>query len=157
MVRKGNRLLESVSVTIQQAPQATLVRAVGDAGVVLAQSASGELKIASAAGSITIAASAARTASGNSGDVDVAIQKIAEITLDVTAVSGTTPVMNFYIEGKDQLSGKYRVIWSRMNINAALTDGVLITALAYRYIRARWVLTGTNPSFTFSCGGECKS
>jgi hypothetical protein len=107
--------------------------------------------------SVTIAPSAARTASGNTSDIDVGRFMCGEICLDVTAVSGTSPVLNVYVEGKDQLSGKYRTLWSRTGISAVGTFGCTVERLAFKYIRARWTISGTSPSFTFSIGMEGKS
>jgi len=106
---------------------------------------------------VIILPSASRTASGNTGDIDVGRFICAEVCLDITAVSGTSPVLNVYLEGKDQLSGKYKVIWSVENISSTSTHWLTITTLAFRYIRARWTISGTSPSFTFSIGMEAKS
>jgi cell wall-associated NlpC family hydrolase len=107
---------------------------------------------------VAIAPSAARTASGNTNDIDVARFLKAEICIDVTAVSGTTPTLDVYVEGKDQLSGKYKTLFSQTGINAV---GTFWTPnpidIAFKYIRARWVIGGTSPSFTFSIGLEGKS
>jgi hypothetical protein len=107
---------------------------------------------------IVIAPSAARTASGNTSDIDVGRILKAEICIDVTAVSGTTPTLDVYVEGKDQLSGKYKTLFSQTGINAV---GTFWTPnpidIAFKYIRARWVIGGTSPQFVFSVGMEAKS
>jgi len=105
---------------------------------------------------ITIHASGAETADGNSGDIDVADYYGAELCLDVTAVSGTNPSMDFYVEGRDPVSGKYKVLDSFTGITATGTHWTTITNLFFRYIRARWVISGTSPSFEFSHGGSFK-
>lgn len=107
--------------------------------------------------SVVISPSSAKTTNGNTSDIDVGRFICGEVCLDVTAVSGTSPNMNFYLEGKDQLSGKYKTIWSQTGITAVGTYWVTITTLAFRYIRARWEISGTSPSFTFSVGMEGKS
>lgn len=106
---------------------------------------------------VTIHASGAETADGNSGDIDLQGYYAAEICLDVTDVSGTSPSMDVYIEGKDPESGKYKVIDSHTGITATGTFWTTITDLIFRYIRARWVISGTSPSFTFSIGASCKA
>jgi len=107
--------------------------------------------------SVTLVPSAARTESGNTADIDVGRFTCGEICLDVTAVSGTTPTLDVYIEGKDQLSGKYKVLFSQTGINAVSTYWFTITTNAWKYLRVRWVISGTSPSFTFSVGMEAKS
>jgi hypothetical protein len=106
---------------------------------------------------VTIASSGARTAGGNTSDIDIGRFLYGEFCLDVTAVSGTTPTLDVYIEAKDQLSGKYKVIWSQTGINAVGTFWSGVLTLPYKYVRARWVIGGTSPSFTFSIGLEAKS
>jgi hypothetical protein len=107
--------------------------------------------------SVVLVPSGARTASGSTTDIDVGRFMCAEICLDVTAVSGTSPSLDVYIEGKDQMSGKYKVLFSQTGINAVSTYWFTITTLAFKYIRVRWVISGTSPSFTFSVGLEGKS
>jgi len=107
--------------------------------------------------SVTISPSSAKTASGNTADIDVGRFVKGEVCVDVTAVSGTTPTLDIYIEGKDQLSGKYKTLWSQTGITGVGTFWLTITDLIFKYIRARWVIGGTTPSFTFSVGMEGKS
>jgi hypothetical protein len=107
---------------------------------------------------VAILPSAARTASGITSDINVEKFIAAEVCVDVTAVSGTSPTLDVYLEGKDQLSGKYKTIWSQTGINAVGTYwSPTISTLAFKYIRLRWVIGGTSPSFTFSCGMEGKT
>lgn len=106
---------------------------------------------------VVLLPSAARTASGSGSDVDVGRFICAELCLDVTAVSGTSPTLDVYIEGKDQYTGKYKVLFSQTGISAVSTYWFTITTLAFRYLRVRWAIGGTSPSFTFSVSGEFKS
>jgi len=106
---------------------------------------------------VTLLPSATRTASGVGADVDVGRYVMAEICLDVTAVSGTDPALNVYIEGKDVGSGKYKVLFSQAGITSVGTYWFTITHLAFRYMRVRWEISGTNPSFTFSVTAEMKA
>jgi len=102
--------------------------------------------------------SGARTASGNTGDIDVGRFLHGKFCLDVTAVSGTTPTLDVYVEGKYQYSGKYETIWSQTGITAVGTfTSPIISPLVFRYVRVRWVVGGTSPSFTFSVEAEMKS
>jgi len=106
---------------------------------------------------ITISDSSAKTSSGNSGDIDISHILHAAVCVDVTAASGTSPTLDLYLEGKDTLSGKYNTIWNPAQITGVTTVWKELTDLPYRYIRLRWVIGGTNPSFTFSCAAEVKS
>ncbi|MEM4975713.1 MAG: hypothetical protein QXT64_00135 [Desulfurococcaceae archaeon] len=107
--------------------------------------------------SVVLLPSGARTASGNTGDIDVGRFLYGEICIDITAVSGTNPTLDVYIEGKDQYTGKYKVLFSHTGLNSVQTIWDTITLLAFRYLRVRWVVGGTSPSFTFSVSGEFKS
>jgi len=106
---------------------------------------------------ITLHSSKAETSSGNSGDIDISHVMCAAVCIDVTAVSGTSPTIDFYLEGKDTLSGKYNTIWNPSTISSVTTVWKELTDLPYRYVRLRWVIGGTSPSFTFSAAMEVKS
>lgn len=107
--------------------------------------------------SVTLLSSGARTSSGTGSDVDVARFIVADVCVDVTAVSGTSPTLSVYVEGRQRAIGKYRTLLSFENINATGTYCGLINPLAYSQIRVRWVVGGTSPSFTFAVVGEFKS
>ncbi|MEM1523122.1 MAG: hypothetical protein QXU69_08850, partial [Thermofilaceae archaeon] len=107
--------------------------------------------------SVVLLPSAARTASGAGSDVDVGRFLYAEVCVDVTAVSGTDPVLNVYVEGKDRYTGKYKTLLSFENISSVQTLWGTITMLAFTLVRVRWTISGTSPSFTFSVSGEFKS
>ena len=107
---------------------------------------------------VVLHASGAETASGQSGDIDVGQFLYGELCVDTTAVAGTTPTLDVYIEGKDETSGKYKVIWQPAQITAIGTAwATTLATLAFRLIRIRWVIAGTTPSFTFSAAlsGKC--
>jgi hypothetical protein len=109
-------------------------------------------------GSITLAASATRTGSGNTDDIDVGRLMKGEICIDVTDVSGTSPTLDVYVEGKDRVSGKYKTLFSQTGINSTNTFWTPNPIdIAFKYLRVRWVIGGTNPSFTFSVSLEGKS
>lgn len=107
--------------------------------------------------SVVLLPSAARTASGSTDDIDVGRFLYAEICVDITAVSGTDPTLDVYIEGKNQYTGKYKILFSHTGLNAVQTIWDTIILLAFRYIRVRWVVGGSAPSFTFSVSAEMKS
>jgi len=89
------------------------------------------------------------TASGNSGDIDVSPFSVLEIEIKVTSVSGTSPTLSVYIEGKFENTGDYKTLVSQENITAIGTWFATINPCAFRYLRVRWVVGGTSPSFTF--------
>lgn len=106
--------------------------------------------------------SAARTATGDSGEIsdpntlegDAAA---AALILDITAVSGTTPSMTTIVEAKDPASGKWfqvatfgaktavgtTVVWVGVGSDAVFLPNRL---------RVSWTITGASPSFTFTVG-----
>jgi len=104
--------------------------------------------------SLTLVASAARTASGNTADIDISHYRNLDILIDVTSVSGTTPTLDIYIEGKFTAVGKYYPIASQTGITATGTWPLQLRNIPYRYIRVRWVIGGTSPSFTFGVYAE---
>ncbi|MEM2363752.1 MAG: hypothetical protein QXQ20_08685 [Candidatus Nezhaarchaeales archaeon] len=107
--------------------------------------------------SVVLLPSAARTTNGTSPDIDVGRFLYAEVCIDVTAVSGTNPVLNIYIEGRDRYTGKYKVLFAHENITSVQTIWDTITMLAFTLVRVRWTISGASPSFTFSVSGEFKS
>ena len=106
---------------------------------------------------IVLHASTARKADGNGNDIDVSKYFTAEYCLDVTAVAGSPAGIHILLEGKDQTSGKYKVIDDRV-ITATGTHWLIITALAFKYVRAKWhTFDGVDDSVTFSSAIECKA
>jgi hypothetical protein len=89
------------------------------------------------------------TANGNTADIDVSTISALEIEIKVTAVSGTTPTLDIYIEGKFETTGDYKVLASQTGINTTGIWFLTIDPLRFRYVRVRWVVGGTSPSFTF--------
>jgi hypothetical protein len=94
------------------------------------------------------------TANGNSSDMDVSPFSVLEIELKVTAVSGTTPTLDVYIEGKFENTGDYKVLASQTGITATGIWYFTINPNAFRNLRVRWVVGGTSPSFTFRVDGQ---
>ena len=109
--------------------------------------------------------SSTQTASGTGNDIDVGKYIVGEICIDVTNVSGTFNAgegLRILIEGKDETTGKYRTLYDSdsslgSRITNITTDWLTITSLAFRYIRVRWEISGTSPSFTFSVSGQFKT
>jgi len=90
------------------------------------------------------------SASGNTADIDFSNYTVVEIELKVTSVSGTNPTLSVYIEGKFEDTGDYKPLVYQENITGTGIWFFTITKLAFRYIRVRWVVSGTSPSFTFT-------
>jgi hypothetical protein len=88
------------------------------------------------------------TASGNTADIDVSNFTVLEIEVKVTSVAGGNPSLDIYIEGKFEDTGDYKPLAYVENIGSAGVWFFTITKLAFRYIRVRWTVRGTSPSFT---------
>jgi hypothetical protein len=106
--------------------------------------------------SLGVLASGTFTANGNTPDINVEHITSARFWIRVTAVSGSSPTLAIHIDGKHESTGDYESIASRTNITS--TGGYLIGSqvdnLVFRFIRVRWVLGGTTPSFTFTVTGQ---
>lgn len=94
------------------------------------------------------------TASGNTADIDVSTISAIELELKVTAASGTSPTLDVYIEGKFEVTGDYKPLASQTGITGTGTWFFTIDPLRFRYVRVRWVVGGTSPSFTFTVAGQ---
>jgi hypothetical protein len=101
---------------------------------------------------LSLHASAARTASGNGDAVESGDRGTLRLLLDVTDVSGTAPSLLVILE--TSLDG---VTWREFGAFSALSAiGSQRRSFfgADRFVRARWALGGTTPSFTFGISGE---
>jgi hypothetical protein len=94
------------------------------------------------------------TADGGSSDIDVSTVSAMEIEIKVTSVSGATPTLDVYIEGKFEASGDYNPLASQTGITATGVWFFTVNPLIFRYVRVRWVVGGTSPSFTFGVYGQ---
>ena len=69
----------------------------------------------------------------------------------MTSVSGTSPTLDVYIEGKYDQTGDYEVLLQRTGVTANGNYFMgQIDNLVFRNIRVRWVIGGTSPSFNFT-------
>jgi hypothetical protein len=89
------------------------------------------------------------TANGNSADIDISTISALEVELKVTAASGTTPTLDVYIEGKFEATGDYKPLVYQEGITGTGIWYFTINPCVFRYIRIRWSISGTSPSFTF--------
>jgi len=94
------------------------------------------------------------TASGNTYYINISPFSVLEIVIKVTSVSGTAPTLDVYIEGLFENTGDHKILASQTGITATGAWFVTINPCAFRYIRVRWVVGGTNPSFTFRVDGQ---
>ena len=100
-------------------------------------------------------ASAAQTANGNSGPLDTSGVQAISVDVNVSALAGTTPAVQFFVDrlGAD---GVWYAIAQSASITAAgvwstsVGPGAAANAELGDTIRLRWVITGTTPSITFS-------
>jgi hypothetical protein len=114
---------------------------------------------------ISLKTSGAETASTTQPAQELGEKRVMTLTVDITAVSGTTPTMLDYIEGSDDNVNWHTI--ARIGANGFIlgdigTDPTNFTTTATkratmpaaRFVRSRSVITGTTPSFTYSIGGS---
>lgn len=98
----------------------------------------------------TLVPSAAQTADGQGEPIDTSEYLEAHVLLDVTAVSGVLPMLDLVIETSPDKTN-----WFPHTTFTQKTDvGKELKTLSNlgRFMRARWTISGTDPSFTFSLG-----
>ena len=113
---------------------------------------------------VELLSSEQRTADGSGNEIDVGRFETAEICIDVTAVSGTFAAgegLRVFIEGKDEISGKWKTLYDSLEslgemITSVLTDWFRISDLTFRILRVRWEITGTTPAFSFGVSSQMK-
>lgn len=127
-------------------------------------------------------ASAAFTASGNSAAFSMSTATSIVVGIDVTAASGTTPVLDLWLQASDDGGTTWYDMpadWALKTATTAaagtltpssgagvrdIVDGNATTGaflgvykhLATDKIRLKWVISGTTPSFTFSASVVAK-
>jgi hypothetical protein len=95
------------------------------------------------------------TSSGSSADIDVSSLRSIRVMVKVTAVSGTSPTLDIYIEGKYEATGDYVPLLSRTGITSTgVYELGQLDNLCFRYIRVRWVVGGTSPSFAITVAAQ---
>lgn len=127
-------------------------------GQALQVDAVGNLKVTAGGGGATTAlnqASGAQTVNGNTADLSVG--QYTELTVDcnITAVAGTNPTLQFFLDrkGADNI---YYPIWQSIvvvaptQISTSVGAGMSIAQGFGSTVRLRWVIGGTTASFTFS-------
>jgi hypothetical protein len=93
------------------------------------------------------------TSDGDSGNIPLIVKfgSVIVFYVDVTSVSGTNPTLDVYIDIQDPLSKKWVNQDKFPTVNSITTLALALPVRSTKY-RVRWVLGGTNPSFTFSVG-----
>jgi hypothetical protein len=93
------------------------------------------------------------TSSGDSGANPLVINygSVVVFFLNVSNVGGTDPTLNVYIDIQDPASGAWVNQDKFPTVTSTGTWALALPVRAVKY-RVRWVLGGTNPSFTFSIG-----
>jgi hypothetical protein len=134
-------------------------------GQALQVDATGNLKVTNGGGGSTTIlnqTSSVQNADGNSADLSVSAFKELAIDINVTALTGTNPTIQFFIDRKG-VDGIYYQIWNSASINAAsaasdsVGPGLNRAQSLGTTIRFRWVIGGTgNPTVTFSASLICK-
>ena len=101
---------------------------------------------------------AARTATGEATGLDLRqYDGDVVLLLDSAAGGGTTPTLDVTVEHSDSLSTDYTAISGaafEQVVDAASRQKLVIDAdSAKRYVRVKYTIAGTNPTFTFSVAG----
>jgi phage gp36-like protein len=99
---------------------------------------------------ITLHASGAESVSGTGTSVDLGDRTLAQLTLEVTALGSGSSVV---VSVETSLTGLDWAPIGRFEPVAAVAAKQLTLPNTIRFIRARWVLSGTSPSATFVVSG----
>lgn len=97
---------------------------------------------------ITLASASARTAAGESAAFDIERFAEALIFIDVTAVSGSSPTLDFDVECGPADDEMAFIHTEPAQITAAGKTPVKLTNLG-KWLRLSWDIGGSSPSFTF--------
>jgi len=93
------------------------------------------------------------TTNGDSGNTPlvIIIGQTVVFFINVTAVSGTSPTLNLYVDIQDPASLNWANQYAFPQITAVGLYYQPLQVQSTKY-RVRWVVGGTSPSFTFSVG-----
>lgn len=104
---------------------------------------------------VTFLSSAARTTSGESGELNLSYGDEILVFLDVTAVSGTSPTLDVKVQTKGP-DGKWYDIASFAQKTGTGNEAKAITNYG-EILKVVYTIGGTTPSFTFSVTGVVKT
>ena len=104
----------------------------------------------------TLHASAAEIVTGNSASIYAGDYREGLLTINITAVTGTTPSCQFALQAFDGIAW-YNV--PNVTIAAQTAAGKVIVPVTNfgDQLQLTWTITGTTPSFTFSSNFLAKS
>jgi hypothetical protein len=93
------------------------------------------------------------TVNGDTGNNPLFVLKgnVVVFFLKVSAVSGTSPTLDLFIDIRDPASGDW-VNQDKFPTVSSITTLALALPVRSTKYRVRWQLGGTTPSFTFSVG-----
>jgi hypothetical protein len=109
---------------------------------------------------VLVPSGTALTSAGNSATFDVSRFTEGLILINVSAVSGTSPSLQFYVETYDPVNNLWFQLPGTMGQPAAITSaGSTVIQLNNfgRTVRLRWTVSGTGASFTLSAVFVSKS
>jgi hypothetical protein len=100
------------------------------------------------------AASAARVASGTGDTYEMGELSTLRLKLDVTVVAGTGgPTLDVIVETSPDGVNEWQTVATFAQKSGVSNERNVFPGCD-RFVRAKWTITGTNPSFTFSVTGE---
>jgi hypothetical protein len=89
------------------------------------------------------------TSNGNSSDYDLLSYTNIFVFIYVTAVSGTSPSLNVYLNAVDEANYYQAIpIASVTNITSTGTYYISASNVGFRFANVSWTVSGTSPSFT---------
>lgn len=101
---------------------------------------------------ILLHASGAESANGTGAAVDLADRSFAQLTIDVTALTGTGPSIVFTVE-HSLAQTDWSLVAQGPTVAIASTKTLTLTG-TYRFIRVKWAIAGTaSPTATFAVTG----
>lgn len=99
--------------------------------------------------SLNLVPSAARTTTGNLVLTNLGEDiSSAEVQLNCTAASGTSPTLNVIVEATVDGTNWYQLVAFTQR-TAAGVEQKTITGIVSQSLRVSWTIAGTTPSFTF--------
>ena len=105
------------------------------------------MPIHSTSSELSAASLLARTAAGTSSWLNVSRYEQVHFYVEVTVVAGTSPVLTLWIEDSPDATTAFPIT-AEYAMTAATTLRIPI-AVSATYLRIRWEISGTTPSFTF--------
>lgn len=102
---------------------------------------------------IDLSPAAAVTSSGSGNAIEMGGNGILRLLLNVTAASGTTPSLTVTVETRYDAADSWRTV-AAFAAKTAVSAERKVFAGVDRQARISWAVSGTTPSFAFTCTGE---